>query len=180
MAREWCLGQPDFIKIKARPQPLWQSFYFSSACLKPSHLCRFFKLDGWGGLGLLCACKQSALNFRVTKLQRFCECASQGFPPSPQGLEGTIEKHSPSLGRDAQYKKISRIARLPAYLTVQFVRFFVGKAPNSDEFVSKKILKVNIESFNSVPSTPSYITLPPLPHTHTHTCTCRTSSSQCI
>ena len=93
--------------------------------------------------------------------------------PPPQGLEGTIEKHSPSLGRDAQYKKVSRVARLPAYLTVQFVRFFVGKAPNSDEFVSKKILKVNNKS--SIPSTPPLLNSPPPPHpTHTLTCTCRT------
>ena len=59
-----------------------------------------------------------------------------------QGLEDTIEKQSPSLGRNAQYKKMSRIARLPGYLTVQFVRFFVGKAGDSEEVVSKKILKV--------------------------------------
>ena len=45
------------------------------------------------------------------------------------------------LGRNAVYKKTSRLSRLPAYLTVQFVRFFVGKAPDSDEIVPKKILK---------------------------------------
>ncbi len=59
-----------------------------------------------------------------------------------QGLEGTVEKHSPSLGRDAQYTKVSRITRLPGYLTIQFVRFFVGRAGDSEEVVSKKILKV--------------------------------------
>ena len=47
------------------------------------------------------------------------------------------------LGRNAVYKKTSRVCRLPAYLTVQFVRFFVGKAPDSEEMVPKKILKVN-------------------------------------
>ena len=40
------------------------------------------------------------------------------------------------------YKKTSCISRLPSYLTVQFVRFFVGRAPDSEEVVSKKILKV--------------------------------------
>ena len=61
-----------------------------------------------------------------------------------QGLEGTVEKMSPSLGRNAVYKKVSRISRLPAYLTVQFVRFFMGKAPDTSEMVSKKILKVHV------------------------------------
>ena len=59
-----------------------------------------------------------------------------------QGLEGEIEKHSPTLSRNALYKKTSLLSRLPAYLTIQFVRFFVGKAGDSEEIVSKKILKV--------------------------------------
>ena len=42
------------------------------------------------------------------------------------------------------YKKTSQISRLPAYLAVQFVRFFVGKAPDSEEVVQKKILKVGM------------------------------------
>ena len=67
-------------------------------------------------------------------------------PPSSlslsQGQEGTVEKHSESLGRNAQYKKSSKLSRLPGYLTIQLVRFFVGKAGDSEEIVSKKILKV--------------------------------------
>ena len=39
------------------------------------------------------------------------------------GLEGTVEKMSALLGRNAVYKKTSRLSRLPAYLTVQFVHF---------------------------------------------------------
>lgn len=38
-------------------------------------------------------------------------------------MKETITKFSPSLNRDASYTKTSRISRLPAYLTVQFVRF---------------------------------------------------------
>ena len=53
-----------------------------------------------------------------------------------------MEKHSAVLGRNAQYKKSSRLSRLPGYLTIQLVRFFVGKAGDSEEIVSKKILKV--------------------------------------
>ena len=40
------------------------------------------------------------------------------------GLSEKIEKHSDSLGRNAEYTKTSRISRLPKYLTVHFVRFF--------------------------------------------------------
>lgn len=53
------------------------------------------------------------------------------------GLEGEIMKNSPTLERTARYNKQSRIKRLPAYLTVQMVRFFYkGK-----EAVNAKVLK---------------------------------------
>lgn len=53
------------------------------------------------------------------------------------GLEGEIIKNSPTLGRDARYVKQSKIKRLPAYLSVQMVRFFYkGK-----EAINAKILK---------------------------------------
>ena len=37
----------------------------------------------------------------------------------------------------------SRISRLPAYLVIQYMRFFVGRAGASDEVVAKKVLKVS-------------------------------------
>lgn len=40
-----------------------------------------------------------------------------------QSLLETLEKASPSLGREATYTKSSRILRLPPYLPIQFVRF---------------------------------------------------------
>lgn len=53
------------------------------------------------------------------------------------GLEGEIIKNSQTLGRDARYVKQSKIKRLPAYLSVQMVRFFYkGK-----EAINAKILK---------------------------------------
>ncbi|CAJ0646977.1 4753_t:CDS:10 [Entrophospora sp. SA101] len=39
-------------------------------------------------------------------------------------LDEELEKHSPTLNRQAKYTKKSRISRLPSYLTVHFVRFF--------------------------------------------------------
>ncbi|CAI8044987.1 Ubiquitin carboxyl-terminal hydrolase 14 [Geodia barretti] len=58
-----------------------------------------------------------------------------------KGMEGTVKKKSAVLGRDAEFKKTSPLSRLPGYLTVQFVRFSVGKAPDSGEPVARKILK---------------------------------------
>ena len=44
------------------------------------------------------------------------------------GLKGRlseeIEKHSPSLDRNAKYEKSSKVDRLPGYLTIQMIRFF--------------------------------------------------------
>ncbi|KIH87499.1 ubiquitin carboxyl-terminal hydrolase 14 [Sporothrix brasiliensis 5110] len=40
------------------------------------------------------------------------------------GLTEKIEKHSELLGRDATYTSTMKIARLPKYLTVHFVRFY--------------------------------------------------------
>lgn len=52
-------------------------------------------------------------------------------------LKETITKASPSLGKDAAYTKTSCISRLPAYLTIQFVRFYYKEK----EKVNAKILK---------------------------------------
>lgn len=40
-----------------------------------------------------------------------------------ESLNGTIEKFSEELGRDAVYESKSRLERFPSYLTVQMVRF---------------------------------------------------------
>ena len=44
------------------------------------------------------------------------------------GLKGSIEKHSAILGRDALWTRTQRIKRLPRYLCVQFMRFYVKEA----------------------------------------------------
>ncbi|KAJ2403033.1 deubiquitinating enzyme [Coemansia sp. RSA 2559] len=54
-----------------------------------------------------------------------------------KGLEQTIEKNSETLGRNAQYKAISRITRLPEYLPITFNRFFW----KASESVEAKIVK---------------------------------------
>ncbi|XP_030629980.1 ubiquitin carboxyl-terminal hydrolase 14 isoform X2 [Chanos chanos] len=52
-------------------------------------------------------------------------------------LQEEITKHSPTLDRNALYIKSSKISRLPAYLTVQMVRFFYKEK----ESVNAKVLK---------------------------------------
>ncbi|KAJ1719858.1 deubiquitinating enzyme [Coemansia erecta] len=54
-----------------------------------------------------------------------------------KGLEQKIEKHSESLGRNAEYTAVSRVARLPEYLTVAYNRFFW----KASESVEAKIVK---------------------------------------
>uniref|UniRef100_A0A4W3J672 Ubiquitin carboxyl-terminal hydrolase n=1 Tax=Callorhinchus milii TaxID=7868 RepID=A0A4W3J672_CALMI len=53
-------------------------------------------------------------------------------------LQEEITKHSPLLQRNALYIKSSKVQRLPAYLTIQMVRFFYKEK----ESVNAKVLKV--------------------------------------
>ncbi|KAI9887455.1 MAG: deubiquitinating enzyme [Watsoniomyces obsoletus] len=55
------------------------------------------------------------------------------------GLEEKIEKRSSVLGRDAVYTKKSRIARLPKYLTVHFVRFYWKRDVQKKAKILKKV-----------------------------------------
>ncbi|KAK2880169.1 hypothetical protein FQN49_000516 [Arthroderma sp. PD_2] len=54
-------------------------------------------------------------------------------------LEEKIEKHSPTLNRDAIYTKKSRISRLPKYLTVHFVRFFWKRDTQKKAKIMRKV-----------------------------------------
>ncbi|GIY67412.1 ubiquitin carboxyl-terminal hydrolase 14 [Caerostris darwini] len=54
-----------------------------------------------------------------------------------QRMLETLTKYSTKLDRDAQFKKTSKISRLPTYLTIQFVRFFYKEK----ESINAKILK---------------------------------------
>lgn len=56
-----------------------------------------------------------------------------------KGLEEKIDKHSPTLDRDALYTKTSRISRLPKYLTVHFVRFFWRRDIRKKTKIMKKV-----------------------------------------
>ena len=56
-----------------------------------------------------------------------------------RGLEGAIEKHSETLGAQANYTKVSRISKLPQYLIVTFNRF--DRKTTNDGVVGLKVLK---------------------------------------
>lgn len=55
------------------------------------------------------------------------------------GLKEQLEKRSPTLERDAVYTKTSRIARLPKYLTVHFVRFFWKREAQKKAKIMRKV-----------------------------------------
>eukprot|EP00128_Syssomonas_multiformis_P017684 Colp12_sorted_trinity150504_noHs@24170 len=59
------------------------------------------------------------------------------LPGIQESLQEVLSKQSPSLGREAEYKRTSLVSRLPAYLTVGFVRFFWKPS----EKVKAKILR---------------------------------------
>lgn len=56
-----------------------------------------------------------------------------------KGLEEKIQKHSPTLDRDALYTKTSLISRLPKYLTVHFIRFWWKATIRKKSKIMKKV-----------------------------------------
>jgi ubiquitin carboxyl-terminal hydrolase 14 len=54
-------------------------------------------------------------------------------------LDEPLERRSPSLGRTAKYVKSSRIASLPRFLVVQFVRFFWRNDTKKKAKILKKV-----------------------------------------
>jgi len=64
-------------------------------------------------------------------------------------LNGTIEKRSEVLGRDAVWTRKQRIARLPPILTVQFGRFYWKATPDSQDHTGVKCKVMKPVTFNS-------------------------------
>lgn len=55
------------------------------------------------------------------------------------GLKEQIEKNSEALGRSSMYTKTSRIARLPKYLPVHFMRFDWRRSTNKKAKIMRKV-----------------------------------------
>lgn len=66
------------------------------------------------------------------------------------GLEGTVEKNSDVLGRDALWTKHQRVSKLPRYLCVQFMRFFWKATPESRDHTGVKCKILRPVSFTEV------------------------------
>eukprot|EP00536_Pseudo-nitzschia_multiseries_P001665 jgi/Psemu1/181578/e_gw1.21.70.1 len=64
-------------------------------------------------------------------------------------LNGSIEKRSEVLGRDAVWTRKQRIARLPPVLTVQFGRFYWKATPDSQDHSGVKCKVMKPVAFNS-------------------------------
>lgn len=64
-------------------------------------------------------------------------------------LNGSIEKRSEVLGRDAVWTRKQRIARLPPILTVQFGRFYWKATPDSQDHSGVKCKVMKPVTFNS-------------------------------
>lgn len=56
-----------------------------------------------------------------------------------QSMTEEIAKHSASLGRDARYSKVSHLTRLPAYLTVSYVRFYFKRQAQENCKIRKDV-----------------------------------------
>ena len=54
------------------------------------------------------------------------------------GLEGTVDKASDVLGRNAEWTKRQKIAKLPLYICVQFMRFFWKATPENRDHTGVK------------------------------------------
>lgn len=66
------------------------------------------------------------------------------------GFEGTVEKNSQVLDRNALWTKQQRIAKLPRYLCVQFMRFFWKATPESRDHAGVKCKILRPVTFTEV------------------------------
>jgi len=65
-------------------------------------------------------------------------------------LTGKLEKYSDALGRNAQWTRSQKIARLPPYLVVQFGRFYWKSTPDSQDHAGVKCKVMKPVGFQGV------------------------------
>ena len=65
-------------------------------------------------------------------------------------LMGKVEKYSDVLGRNAQWTRSQKIARLPPYLVVQFGRFYWKATPDSQDHAGVKCKVMKPVAFNGI------------------------------
>eukprot|EP00611_Tribonema_gayanum_P012172 TRINITY_DN22822_c0_g1_i1.p1 TRINITY_DN22822_c0_g1~~TRINITY_DN22822_c0_g1_i1.p1 ORF type:complete len:617 (-),score=235.18 TRINITY_DN22822_c0_g1_i1:454-2232(-) len=74
------------------------------------------------------------------------------------GLTNQVTMHSETLGRDAVWNKTQRIAKLPRYLCVQFMRFFWKATPDSQDHAGVKCKIMKPVSFPNILDTYDFCT----------------------
>ena len=65
-------------------------------------------------------------------------------------MTGQVEKYSDALGRNAQWTRSQKIARLPPYLVVQFGRFYWKATPDSQDHAGVKCKVMKPVTFQGV------------------------------
>lgn len=65
-------------------------------------------------------------------------------------MTGKLEKYSDALGRNAQWTRSQKIARLPPYLVVQFGRFYWKSTPDSQDHAGVKCKVMKPVGFQGV------------------------------
>ncbi|KAG8442168.1 hypothetical protein GDO86_011098 [Hymenochirus boettgeri] len=112
----------------------------AAAAKKKSFVDQFFGIESEMTMKCTESEEEEVTKSKETQLQLSCFISQEVkylFTGLKLRLQEEITKHSPSLQRNALYIKTSRISRLPAYLTIQMVRFFYKEK----ESVNAKVLK---------------------------------------
>ncbi|OCT76695.1 ubiquitin carboxyl-terminal hydrolase 14 [Xenopus laevis] len=112
----------------------------ATASKKNSFIDQFFGIEFESTMKCTESEEEEVTKSKETQLQLSCFINQEVkylFTGLKLRLQEEITKFSPSLQRNALYIKTSRISRLPAYLTIQMVRFFYKEK----ESVNAKVLK---------------------------------------
>nr|XP_033789819.1 ubiquitin carboxyl-terminal hydrolase 14 isoform X1 [Geotrypetes seraphini] len=112
----------------------------ASSSKKKSFIDQFFSIEFETTMKCTEAAEEDATKGKENQLQLSCFINQEVkylFTGLKLRLQEEITKLSPTLERNALYIKSSKISRLPAYLTIQMVRFFYKEK----ESVNAKVLK---------------------------------------
>jgi ubiquitin carboxyl-terminal hydrolase 14 len=103
--------------------------------------------------------RRERVNKLVCNIQGGGVASSSGVNHLHEGLnlflDGTIEKHSELLGRNALWRKQQKISQLPRYLCIQFMRFFWKPTPESLDHAGVKCKIMRPVTYPEVAPSPS-------------------------
>ncbi|EGD80144.1 hypothetical protein PTSG_13270, partial [Salpingoeca rosetta] len=114
----------------------------STAFPRGGPISQYFGIDRTDTLACTEAPEEEAVVSRASNLQLSCHIDKDiGFVMAglKRALEEEITKASPTLGRDAIYKKQSLVSRLPAFLAINFVRFYFKRSTQENCKIRKDV-----------------------------------------